>query len=207
MDTDDTACSIIQTLCFESDDKDSLILNYSSLPALVRFHSADKIICAIEHTVKRHMQNRHRTSFVFHLFCTGMYLKNIHLHRNFIFKITSMFREKFPRELAACYVHDAPAIFNHLYDLIKPFLNRQMQKRIIIVKNSETMHANASFEQAMSKPRAHPKPTPYLFEPFRCSGAEIAPLHHSAGGRAPGPGASSDGESAPQSSSSSVASS
>ena len=126
----------IRTLCFESQDHDSMILNYSSLPTLVRNHSQDEIVAAIEQDVKDHMRLRRLPQFVFHLFCTGMHLKNIHLHRNFIFRVTSMFKESFPTELAACYVHDAPFIFSQVFEMIKPFLNREMRQRIIIVKNA-----------------------------------------------------------------------
>jgi len=126
----------IRTLCFESQDHDSMILNYSSLPSLVRNHSQDENVAAIEQDVKDHMRLRGLSRFVFHLFCTGMHLKNIHLHRNFIFRVTSMFKESFPTELAACYVHDAPFIFSQVFEMIKPFLNREMRQRIIVVKNT-----------------------------------------------------------------------
>lgn len=126
----------IRTLCFESQDHDSMILNYSSLPSLVRNHSQDEIVAAIEQDVTDHMRLRGLPRFVFHLFCTGMHLKNIHLHRNFIFRVTSMFKESFPTELAACYVHDAPFIFSQVFEMIKPFLNREMRQRIIVVKNT-----------------------------------------------------------------------
>ena len=171
----------IHTLCFESQDHDSMILNYSSLPMLVRDHSQDDIIAAIEQTVKDHMQANGLSQFVFHLFCTGMHVKNIHLHRNFIFRVTSMFREAFPHELAACYVHDAPFIFSQVFEIIKPFLNRDMRRRIIIVKNSsgEAHVLNASVCKD-SREQARPQPSArYVMHPFRSS----SPLHSAGAGR------------------------
>lgn len=155
----------IRTLCFESQDHDSMILNYSSLPSLVRNHSQDEIVAAIEQDVKDHMRLRGLPRFVFHLFCTGMHLKNIHLHRNFIFRVTSMFKESFPTELAACYVHDAPFIFSQVFEMIKPFLNREMRQRIIVVKNTSgeahilTSTAAEASSQDTTICDAHPCPT------------------------------------------------
>ena len=134
--TDRINTDFLRDFCFESQEKDSLILNYSSLSILLRTRTQDDIVAAIEQLVKDHMQRNGRAEFVFHLFCTGMHMKGIHIHRNFIFRVTHMFRNTFPKELNACYVHDAPFIFSQVFEIIKPFLNKSMRRRIIIIKNS-----------------------------------------------------------------------
>lgn len=190
--TNSVGTDFLRDFCFESQEKDSLILNYSSLSLLLRTHTQEEIIAAIEQLVKNHMHCHGRSQFVFHLFCTGMHMKGIHVHRNFIFRVTHMFRDTFPLELNACYVHDAPFIFSQVFEIIKPFLNKAMRKKIIIVKNSASEGQFAS--TCVSKKHPHVVNARYVMHPFAARSSDGGSRSRSGAGIRASVGTSSGNE-------------
>ena len=43
-------------------------------------------------------------------------------HRQFMLSMARLFRDTFPTELYACYVHRSPPFFRSIYELLQPVL-------------------------------------------------------------------------------------
>jgi hypothetical protein len=119
--------------CFEADDQKSIILNYSALRSLKTFCTNDDIIKKLMTCATDHMQAHNTQQFIFHLFCNGMVLKDMVAHRTFMRSLAVMFRDTFPTQLYACYVHHAPHFFRSIYDLLHSILPRSARSKIIIL--------------------------------------------------------------------------
>lgn len=54
-------------------------------------------------------------------------------HYNFIKNSCEVFKNEFPDMLKICYIHDAPFIFNQLYDIIAIFIDKKTKQKIVKV--------------------------------------------------------------------------
>lgn len=123
--------------CFEADDQQSIILNYVALPALLKTTKCNQIVDKIVAFVALHMQVRERKTFLVHLFCKGMRVRDMAQHRTFMVQFAQMFKMTYPTELEACYVHGAPVVFSSVYDLFRSILPKESRDKIVIVKTKE----------------------------------------------------------------------
>ena len=123
--------------CFESEDGSCIILNYSAASELVKTQTVEQVIEQLVAFVAQHLQRTKQPQFIVHLVCNGMRLSGMTQHRRFMMQFARMFKVKYPNELHACYVHNAPSFFASIYDLFKPILPRSSRDKIIILpKNS-----------------------------------------------------------------------
>lgn len=135
--TSTTTTTRFDHFCFESKDGSCIILNYCAASELVKAQSVEQVIEQLVAFVAQHLQRTKQPQFVVHLFCNGMRLSGMTQHRRFMMQFARMFKVKYPNELHACYVHNAPSFFASIYDLFKPILPRSSRDKIIILpKNS-----------------------------------------------------------------------
>lgn len=123
--------------CFEADDQQSIILNYIALPALLKTTKCGDIIDKIVAFVALHMQVRERKTFMIHLFCKGMLMRDMAHHKTFMMQFAQMFKLTYPTELESCCVHGAPAVFSSVYDLFRSILPKESRDKIVIVRSQE----------------------------------------------------------------------
>lgn len=121
--------------CFEADDQQSIILNYVALPALLKTSKCNDIIDKIVAFVELHMQVRERKTFMIHLFCKGMLVRDMAHHKTFMMQFAQMFKLTYPTELESCYVHGAPVVFSSVYDLFRSILPKESRDKIVIVRS------------------------------------------------------------------------
>lgn len=124
--------------CFEADDASSIILNYSSLVVLLKTTTCDSILVRLVMYVRNHLQRLKRSQFTMHLFCQGLKIRGIPLMKNFIIAFAKMFKQYFPTELQACYVHYAPSFFVSVYDLLRPILPKESRDKIILLDSKRS---------------------------------------------------------------------
>jgi hypothetical protein len=125
------------SFCFEANDKKSLIINYCGLGSLKCHMHNDAIIDHLVACARQHMAERKTPQFIFHLFCNGMVIKDMMQHRAFMLSLASMFRDTFPTELYACYVHHAPSFFYSVYEMLHNVIPKSARDKIIMVKKSK----------------------------------------------------------------------
>lgn len=123
--------------CFEADDQQSIILNYVALPALLKTTKCKDVIDKIVAFVALHMQVRERKTFMVHLFCKGMLVRDMAHHKTFMMQFAQMFKLTYPTELEVCYVHGAPVVFSSVYDLFRSILPKESRDKIVIVKATD----------------------------------------------------------------------
>lgn len=132
--TTDTTTVRFDHFCFEADDQQSIILNYVALPALLKTCKCSDIIDKIVAFVALHMQVRERKTFMIHLFCKGMLVRDMANHKTFMMQFAQMFKLTYPTELESCYVHGAPVVFSSVYDLFRSILPKESRDKIVIVR-------------------------------------------------------------------------
>lgn len=120
--------------CFESDDQQSVILNYNALTGLLKHTKCKDVIDKIVAFVALHLQVRERKTFAIHLVCKGMLVRDMAYHKAFMMQFAQMFKITYPTELEACYVHGAPVVFSSIYDLFRSILPKESRDKIVIVK-------------------------------------------------------------------------
>ena len=118
--------------CFETDDKQGIILNYATLPPLMKNMGCKNVIDKIVAFAALHMQLRNRKTFVMHLFCKGMKLKDMPTMKTFMIHFAKVFKVTYPTELQICYVIGAPTIFAAIYELFKSILPKESRDKIVI---------------------------------------------------------------------------
>lgn len=128
--------------CFEAENKESIILNYAALPALLKEETCKSIIDKIVAFVALHMQVRERKTFQFHLFCKGMLVRDMSHHKTFMMQFAQMFKMTYPNELEVCYVYGAPLVFSSVYDLFRSILPKASRDKIVIVKSKNDEHTS-----------------------------------------------------------------
>lgn len=120
--------------CFESTDMSSIILNYISLKNLLKSQSIEQVVQGVAQYVHTHMTKRGTREFTFHLFCNGMVIRDMAQHRLFMLHFARLFKDNYPKELQACYVHNAPSFFSSIYELFRPILPKTSRDKIILIK-------------------------------------------------------------------------
>lgn len=55
-------------------------------------------------------------------------------HNKFIYNISKLFKERYTDKLNQCFIYNAPFIFARVYDIIRPFIDKPTQNKIIMVK-------------------------------------------------------------------------
>jgi hypothetical protein len=140
------AAAYYEAFCFESEDGKSLIINYSGLDRLLQVGMPHaQVIERLIESARSHMRINNTPQFIFHLFCNGVVMKDIVQHRKFMVSLAVMFRDHFPVELYACYVHHAPSFFRSVYDLLQGVLPKASRDKIIMVKPASQPKSNRRF--------------------------------------------------------------
>ena len=127
--------SAFNTFCFESNDSKSLIINFSGLIPLKQLctHGDKDIIKKLVDCANQHMLKQNTPHFIFHLFCNGMVLKDMVEHRKFMVNLAIMFKDTFPTQLHACYVHHAPIFFKAIYEILQSIIPKSSRNKIIML--------------------------------------------------------------------------
>ena len=133
--------TMLNTFVFEADDTKSLIINYSGLEQLKQHMGYEDIVKHLVQSAQKHMDDHKTPQFIFHLFCNGMLMKDMMQHRKFMMSLAVMFRDTFPTQLYACYVHHAPSFFHSVYDMLHNIIPKSARDKIIMVKSNKKLQS------------------------------------------------------------------
>lgn len=123
--------------CFEAEDGSSIILNYAGIVPLLRATTCETVLNQLVVFVRAHMAQTRRPTFTLHLFCHGMLMRGLHQVKHFMVLFAKMFKEHFPTELHACYVHQAPSFFASVYDILRPILPKASRDKIVVLRKND----------------------------------------------------------------------
>jgi len=127
--------------CFESEDGQSLILNYAGVLPLLQLHTCEQVLEHMVKSVREHMVRTKLPTFTLHLFCHGMKMRGMNQIKRFMLLFAQMFKQHFPVELQVCNVHHAPSFFASVYDLLRPILPKASRDKIVIVHPTSQQHS------------------------------------------------------------------
>lgn len=160
--TNPSSKQLFDYFCFESTDMSSIILNYISLKNLLKSQSIEQVVQGVAQYVHTHMTKRGTREFTFHLFCNGMVIRDMAQHRLFMLHFARLFKENYPKELQACYVHNAPSFFSSIYELFRPILPKTSRDKIILIKPEKNKQlvepkvnakrSNSTIDSSLSNP-------------------------------------------------------
>ena len=122
--------------CFDAEDGSSIILNYAGILPLMKQTSCETILDQLVVYVNAHMQRTQKPMFVLHLFCHGMQMRGLNQIKRFMILFAKMFKQHFPTQLYACYVHQAPSFFASVYDLLRPILPKASRDKIVVMRKN-----------------------------------------------------------------------
>jgi len=72
-------------------------------------------------------------TFTVHACMKSLSITDAEKHRNFIYDVSKTFKEEYPDKLQECFIYNAPFIFSRVYDIIRIFIDKPTQKKIIMV--------------------------------------------------------------------------
>ena len=73
-------------------------------------------------------------TFIVHVCMKSLSVIDAEKHSKFIYNVSKLFKEKYPNKLNQCFIYNAPFIFARVYDIIRPFIDKETQKKVIMVK-------------------------------------------------------------------------
>lgn len=73
-------------------------------------------------------------TFIVHVCMKSLSVIDAEKHSKFIYNVSNLFKEKYPDKLNQCFIYNAPFIFSKVYDIIRPFIDKETQKKVIMFK-------------------------------------------------------------------------
>lgn len=72
------------------------------------------------------------SEFSMTIYLKDIVLKDVHRHRNFILQIATVMKSKYQDKLKICYINNAPFVFQQIFTIINPFIDKKTKKKIIV---------------------------------------------------------------------------
>jgi len=72
-------------------------------------------------------------TFTTHTNMKSLSLSDAEKHRKFIINISQTFKGLYPDKLNKCFIYNAPFVFARVYDIIKVFIDKPTQKKVIMI--------------------------------------------------------------------------
>jgi hypothetical protein len=73
--------------------------------------------------------------FIVHTNIKSLTVSEIDKHKSFIQNISATMNEKYPNKLCKCYIYNAPFIFSQIMNIISIFVDKETQKKIVLVQH------------------------------------------------------------------------
>lgn len=74
--------------------------------------------------------------FVIHVSMKDIQLKDINKHHKGIIQMTMVLRTRYQDKLKICYIHQAPFVFQQIYNIISPFIDTKTKRKIVVHDNT-----------------------------------------------------------------------
>lgn len=120
---------ILNGLCFIKNN--SIILNYIYFKHVALDQTYDYILNYITNKIDNVLTEN--DDFIVHVNMKNLTLTDIDKHKKFIKSISGFLKEKYPDKLAKCYVYNCPFIFSQIFNIISMFIDKETQKKIIVI--------------------------------------------------------------------------
>jgi hypothetical protein len=71
--------------------------------------------------------------FIVYINIKSLTVSEIDKHKDFIQRMANIMNENYPDKLSKCYIYNAPFIFSQLMNIVSLFIDKETQKKIILV--------------------------------------------------------------------------
>lgn len=75
-----------------------------------------------------------KTLFLVHINIRLLTFIEIDKHKNFIISLCNVLKDKYPKKLLGCFIHNAPFIFSQIFSIISMVVDKETQNKIKLVK-------------------------------------------------------------------------
>ncbi len=120
---------ILNGLCFIKEN--SIILNYIYFKHVAQEQTYAYILNYITNNIDNVLTKNE--DFIVHVNMKNLTLVDIDKHKQFIQYISGFLKDKYPEKLAKCYVYNAPFIFSQIFTIVSMFIDKETQKKIVLV--------------------------------------------------------------------------
>jgi len=99
---------------------------HSSVPQTIYNVILQKLVDTIDDILLDHPE------FSMNIYLKDIVLKDVHRHRGFILQIASVMKAKYQDKLKICNIHNAPFVFQQIFTIINPFIDKKTKQKIIV---------------------------------------------------------------------------
>jgi len=76
--------------------------------------------------------------FIVHINMKNVTISDIDKHLKFIQTISIRLKDKYPKKLTKCYIHNAPFVFSQILNIISLFIDKETREKIeVVTKDSK----------------------------------------------------------------------
>lgn len=123
---------ILNKFCY-IEDENNIIIDHFYFKNYIKItndslNTLNHLINQIELVLKRY------NNFNVHLKIKSLTLIELDKHKDLIAMMSLLLKQKFPDKLKSCLIYDAPFIFSSLFSIISSFIDKDTQKKIIMIK-------------------------------------------------------------------------
>lgn len=121
---------LLNKIC--SSNNDEISIDYRYFKPFADNNTYELIINYILSTIDSVLTNY--GTFTVHVCMKSLSVVDSEKHSKFIYNVSKLFKERYPDKLNQCFIYNAPFIFARVYDIIRPFIDKPTQKKVIMVK-------------------------------------------------------------------------
>jgi hypothetical protein len=124
---------LLKKMCIINTDNNQICLNYTYFKQLLDINMHDEILLYCHSIFDTFLENNDK--LILNVDVRNLNINIINKHYDYICYILKDFKEKYPDKLDKCFVYNPPFVFAQLYKIICFIIDKETQKKIIIVKN------------------------------------------------------------------------
>ena len=109
-----------------------VILNYIYFKYIAKQDTYRYILNYITNNIDKILATNNE--FIVHVNMKNLTIVDIDKHKDYIKYISEFLKDKYPEKLAKCYVYNAPFIFAQIFNIVSKFIDKETQKKIVLVK-------------------------------------------------------------------------
>ncbi len=126
----DLSKNVFANMCYIKEN--NVVLNYIFFKLIAKEQKYNGILDYITNNIDKVLLKY--PEFIVHVDMKNLTIVEIDKHKEYIKFVSEIFKNKYPRKLEKCYVYNAPFIFTQILHTVSMFIDKETQKKIILVK-------------------------------------------------------------------------
>ena len=112
-------------------NRDIIFIDYRYLKPFARIDTYDIVINHIKTNLNKILTTY--PTFTVRVCMKTLSVADVEKHHSLIYNVSKTFKEEYPDKLHECFIYNAPFIFSTVYNIIRVFIDKPTQKKIIMV--------------------------------------------------------------------------